>query len=425
MKRALDIFSGIGGWSLGLHRNGIETVAACEIDAWKRSHYARHFQTVRLYEDVTRLAAWQLARDGCLPIDIVVGSPPCTDISTANARGAGVGGPNSKLYFDAIRIIRELREWHEETYGCPGGPRWCILENSANLRARGSDRVLAALEAAGYTPYPLVVGAGHAGASHRRLRSWLVGVRVDLVGGGADAGRQKRKSGWREIGSGIAPGPGVDGPDVGAHTHQIQRRTGPRQDHGDGEQSPGRDCARHGPDTDPAGLRLEPGRGRRPHGPEAAEPQSDAADPDRHGQHGTPIDGEMAGGSGFCRHAVADRTDGGGNDADTDCAGLPLTQMLRRDDGSQLAAIERNFGLDWADGPGALALHLRAADGVSRRMAAAGRNGQRGLRRRIAAELASGRAAYGDAVAIPVVTAIIEAVLKTDATLPQDAPPLG
>jgi DNA (cytosine-5)-methyltransferase 1 len=55
--RVLDLFSGIGGWSLAAHNRGLETIAACEIDDWKRAQYAAHFPTVALYRDVRELTA--------------------------------------------------------------------------------------------------------------------------------------------------------------------------------------------------------------------------------------------------------------------------------------------------------------------------------------------------------------------------------
>ena len=46
--RVLDLFAGAcGGWSLGLHRVGYETIAACEIDPWRRACYARNFPAMR------------------------------------------------------------------------------------------------------------------------------------------------------------------------------------------------------------------------------------------------------------------------------------------------------------------------------------------------------------------------------------------
>lgn len=303
--RALDLFSGIGGWSLACHRKGIETVAACEIDPWKRAQFARHFPSVRLYHDIQELTAERLRRDGILPIDIVVGSPPCTDISTANVRGQGVDGPESKLYFDAIRLIGEV------------GPRWCALENSANLRARGSDRVLAALEAEGYTTWPCVVGAVHAGAPHRRLRSWLVGLRVDgrsasdAQGVGCGQGRAGRSD------------PGASGEQnqlvarqaaERSHSNQRNGRGGPQQIDDNGrelEGGAGVVC----PDANSAGLRIEPRRRRGTRGPGPAivvEPHQEIdTDANGEGQHGVSRHVEVVGWCSDARPDVADSTDGG------------------------------------------------------------------------------------------------------------------
>lgn len=114
----LDLFSGAaGGWSLGLHRAGFMTIAACEIVEWRRILYSENFPHVRLYADIRDLTATRLVSDlGCLP-DIVVGSPPCQDISSANTRGKGIEGERSGLYLEAVRLVGECR------------PRWFAFEN--------------------------------------------------------------------------------------------------------------------------------------------------------------------------------------------------------------------------------------------------------------------------------------------------------
>ncbi|PZU44310.1 MAG: DNA methyltransferase, partial [Sphingomonas sp.] len=143
MMRALDLFSAAaGGWSLGLHRAGFITVAACEIVEWRRILYAENHPHVRLYEDVRALTAARLVSDlGFLP-DIIVGSPPCQDISSANTKGRGIDGERSGLYLEAVRLVGECH------------PRWFAFENSANLRTRGADRLLLLLETLGYACEP-------------------------------------------------------------------------------------------------------------------------------------------------------------------------------------------------------------------------------------------------------------------------------
>lgn len=149
-----------------MHRAGYKTVAACEVIDWRRVLYAQNNPGVLIYDDVRTLTVDRLRRDlGRLP-GIIVGSPPCQDISSANTKGRGVDGEQSGLFFEAVRIIGECR------------PRWFALENSANLRTRGADRVLAALEAIGYACWTFVVGAGNVGANHERKRAWIIGFNI-------------------------------------------------------------------------------------------------------------------------------------------------------------------------------------------------------------------------------------------------------
>src|SRR6478609_796701 len=92
----LDLFSGIGGFSLGLERAGMRTVAFCEIDPYCRAVLARHWPDVRIYTDIRELNAATLASNGIVA-DVICGGFPCQDISTAG-KGAGIGGARSGLW---------------------------------------------------------------------------------------------------------------------------------------------------------------------------------------------------------------------------------------------------------------------------------------------------------------------------------------
>ncbi len=165
MITVLDLFSGAcGGWSLGLHRAGFTTVAACEIDPWRRQRFAFNFPDAKLYDDVQTLTAERLLGDGIGRIDVVAGSPPCQDASSANSikGGQGIDGARTGLFWEALRLVRELR------------PDWVCLENVPPLRTRGYDRIHDALEADEYAVRPLVVGAACAGAPHLRKRVWII-----------------------------------------------------------------------------------------------------------------------------------------------------------------------------------------------------------------------------------------------------------
>ena len=167
----LDLFSGIGGFSLGLQRAGMHTTAFCEPDPFARAVLQRHWPGVPRYPDVRRLGATILTRDGIAMPDVICGGFPCQDISPAGT-GAGLEGVRSGLWFDMLRLVQECR------------PGWVVVENSPALRVRGADTVLGGLEAAGYACWPLVVGAAHAGAPHRRQRVFILahaaGARLEV-----------------------------------------------------------------------------------------------------------------------------------------------------------------------------------------------------------------------------------------------------
>jgi DNA (cytosine-5)-methyltransferase 1 len=159
--RVLDLFSGIGGFSLGLERTGgFETVAFCEIDPFCRKVLAKHWPKVKQYEDVRELTAERLGSDG-ISVDVICGGFPCQDISTAG-HGAGIGGERSGLWKEYARLIGELR------------PRYVLVENVAALLARGIDVVLGDLATLGFDAEWHCIPASAVGAPHRRDRVWIV-----------------------------------------------------------------------------------------------------------------------------------------------------------------------------------------------------------------------------------------------------------
>ena len=157
----LDLFSGIGGFSLGLQRAGMHTAAFCEINPFARTVLQRHWPGTPCYTDIRTLSARRLAADQIARPNLVCGGFPCQDISAAGG-GAGLGGLRSSLWFEMLRLVEDCR------------PDWVVVENSPALRVRGADIVLGGLAAAGYACWPLVVGAAHAGAPHRRQRVFIL-----------------------------------------------------------------------------------------------------------------------------------------------------------------------------------------------------------------------------------------------------------
>jgi len=83
----LDLFSGIGGFSLGLEATGgFETVAFCDIDQYPRQVLQKHWPHVKQYEDIKELNYERLKADGIDSIDIITGGYPCQPFSVAGRK---------------------------------------------------------------------------------------------------------------------------------------------------------------------------------------------------------------------------------------------------------------------------------------------------------------------------------------------------
>lgn len=396
--RVLDLFSGAaGGWSLGLHRAGFVTIAACEIVEWRRILYSENFPHVRLYADVRDLTAARLVSDlGCLP-DLIVGSPPCQDISSANTKGKGIEGERSGLYLEAVRLVGECR------------PRWFAFENSPVLRTRGADRLLDELDALGYACWPCVVGAADIGANHVRKRSWLIGcdpgqlarARVAILAGWyADGGWLGCAEGDEGVGPfrSVPQPPAADADGFGRDEGRRWRRGGidisAAHDPGDaaqdgcGSRRPGR-CAEPvaGPQQPPCGYDRE-----------QSESTGNPADADETGQPHGRLE------PGLRPPEIADDGRGDGRGDHRPGAG----QMGGR------AGAGGDLAEPWPDWNGGIAHHLRMDDGVSAWLA----------RTRLALGSRKGTSAasliieaFGDAVVPQIPEAIGRAILRSEAAL--------
>ena len=159
--RHLDLFSGIGGFSLGLEATGgFETVAFCDIEEFPRKVLQKHWPGVKQYEDIKELNYEKLKADGLLPIDIITGGYPCQPFSIAG-RKKGEKDPRH-LWPEYFRLIKELR------------PTWVIGENVSGHIKLGLDTVLENLESEGYSVRTFSISASSIGANHQRERIWIV-----------------------------------------------------------------------------------------------------------------------------------------------------------------------------------------------------------------------------------------------------------
>ncbi len=168
--RVLDLFSGVGGFSLGLEAAGMRTVAFCEVDPFCRAVLAQHWPGVPIYDDVRTLTATALRRDG-VAVDLICGGFPCQDVSFAGKR-AGLEGARSGLWGEYRRLVGEIR------------PRFVIVENVPGLLSLGMGTVLGDLSALGYDAVWDCIPASAVGAPHRRDRVWIVA---------ADAGSEQHE----------------------------------------------------------------------------------------------------------------------------------------------------------------------------------------------------------------------------------------
>lgn len=157
--KVLSLFSGIGGFDLGLMRSGMEIVATCEIDKHCQKVLKTQFPNVPIYSDVKEI---KFERHS---VDLVCGGFPCQDLSVAGRR-RGLDGERSGLWFEYQRIIDEIE------------PKWVIIENVPGLlySAKGEDFtvIIRWLADRGYGVGWRVLDSQGFGLAQRRKRVFIV-----------------------------------------------------------------------------------------------------------------------------------------------------------------------------------------------------------------------------------------------------------
>ncbi len=192
--RVGSLFSGVGGFDLGLERAGHRVVWQVEKDKQCRSVLRRHWPDVDLYEDVCDVGSQDVNRgygqagqpatrhrDGrsnsgntgrggtrytLAPVDLICGGFPCQDVSVAG-RHQGLAGERSGLWGEFHRIIGEL------------APAWVLIENVPGLLSSNDGRDMAVivrgLEELGYGWSYRVLDSQFFGVAQRRRRVFIVG----------------------------------------------------------------------------------------------------------------------------------------------------------------------------------------------------------------------------------------------------------
>lgn len=181
--KVLDLFSGIGGFSLGLERAGMETVAFCEFDSHAQRILNKHWPGVPIHNDVRALDGKQYRGT----VDVVCGGFPCQPHSTAGQRKAS--SDERDMWKDTARIVREVQ------------PKYCIFENVRGLLSSEQGFYFAEiafdLAESGYSVELYTIAARSVGANHLRKRIWIVAnSNIDrLQGSHQEQGKTNRTDG--------------------------------------------------------------------------------------------------------------------------------------------------------------------------------------------------------------------------------------
>jgi len=182
--KVLDLFSGIGGFSLGLERAGMKTVAFCEIDPFCQRVLRKHWgNDIPIHSDIRELKGEHVG-----PVGLVAASWPCQPFSHAGKRR---GEEDDRyLWPEVARILKELR------------PDWFLGENVTGVISMGLDKVLLDLDDLGYASRAYVIPACAVNAPHRRDRVWVVAnsSRVGQSGQGwpIDTSNPAQDADWEE-----------------------------------------------------------------------------------------------------------------------------------------------------------------------------------------------------------------------------------
>jgi DNA (cytosine-5)-methyltransferase 1 len=190
--RHLDLFSGIGGFALGLESTGgFETVGFCDNEPFAQKVLKKHWPDVPCYEDVRDVGVDTVGYRG---VDIITGGFPCQPYSVAGKQDPK---DNRQLWPEMFRIIKEIR------------PTYVIGENVRNLISIREgvvfEQVCTDLESEGYEVQTYVLSASSQNAPHLRYRCWIVGILADTNDTGdrtskrrTDKNRETEVKGWEE-----------------------------------------------------------------------------------------------------------------------------------------------------------------------------------------------------------------------------------
>ncbi len=162
--RVVSLFSGIGGFELGINNSDLETevVFSSEIDKYATSSYLANFKDNNLHGDITKIDEKDIPDH-----DFLVAGFPCQAFSIAGKR-LGFEDTRGTLFFDVARILKEKQ------------PRYFLLENVKNLVAHDEGNtfktIIKTLNEVGYTIDFTIINSVEAGLPQNRERTYIVGI---------------------------------------------------------------------------------------------------------------------------------------------------------------------------------------------------------------------------------------------------------
>ena len=163
--KILDLFSGLGGFSLGLERTGhFKTIAFCDNNKYCNLVLQKHWKGVKIYNDVKEISKERFETDGVEAPDIITGGFPCQPFSVA---GKQKGTSDDRhLWPEMFRIIKAFK------------PRFVIGENVPGIINIQDgvvfETVCTDLESEGYEVQTFNIPASAVGAPHQRKRIWII-----------------------------------------------------------------------------------------------------------------------------------------------------------------------------------------------------------------------------------------------------------
>lgn len=169
---ALDLFSGAGGFSFGLHEAGFHTAAAIEFDRFAAETYKFNFPKTALYQDDVASFSDKEIKSKFSGTDIIVAGPPCQGFSVAGPSQYGLIDKRNHLILEAIRFIKILQ------------PEVCVIENVKGIlsgRLQNQDMAIHVLEnrlsELGYTVSVNLLTASDFGVPQARQRVFIIGTK--------------------------------------------------------------------------------------------------------------------------------------------------------------------------------------------------------------------------------------------------------